>query len=65
MGLSIGERIEAQGAALDNLKKSLDLQLEADQIILNVTQKPLLEQRIDACYQNALMRESMAQAALY
>ncbi len=65
MGLSTGERIEVQGAALDNLKKSLDMELEADQIILNATHKSLLRQRTDACYQNALMRESMVQKALY
>jgi hypothetical protein len=65
MGLSTGERIEAQGAALDNLKKSLDLQLEADQIILNAIHKTISQQQVDASYQNALMRESMAQAALY
>jgi hypothetical protein len=65
MGLSTGERIEAQGAALDNLEKSLKLQLEADEILLQATQKSVHQQQVDASYQNTLFRQSMAEAMLY
>jgi hypothetical protein len=65
MGLSTGERIEAQGAALDNLEKSLNLQLEADELLLKATDKSQHQQQVDASYQNTLFRQSMAKAVLY
>ncbi len=65
MGLSTGERIEAQGAALDNLEKSLNLQLEADEILLKATYKSVHQQQADASYQNTLFRQSMTEAVLY
>jgi|GEM_PF-6898697 len=65
MGLSTGERIEAQGTALDNLEKSLKLQLEADELLLKATYKSQHQQQVDASYQNALFRRSMAEAVLY
>jgi hypothetical protein len=65
MGLSTGERIEAQGAALDNLEKSLNLQLEADELLLEATHKSVHQQQVDASYQNTLFRQSMAEAVLY
>jgi hypothetical protein len=65
MGLSTGERIEVQGAALDNLEKSLNLQLEADELLLKATQKSVHQRQVDASYQNTLFRQSMAEAVLY
>ena len=61
MRMTTGERIQAQAAALDNLEKSFELQLQADEMILEASQKSRAMQRLDAAYQNALIRKTLAQ----
>ncbi|MDJ1485928.1 hypothetical protein QNI16_35935 [Cytophagaceae bacterium YF14B1] len=61
MRMSTGERIQAQGAALDNLEKSFELQLQADQLLIQASEKSEATQRLDAAYQNALIRKTLTQ----
>lgn len=61
MRMSTGERIGAQAAALDNLEKSFELQLQADELLLQAGQKSRDMQRLDAAYQNALIRKTLTQ----
>lgn len=57
--LSTGERIEAQGIALDNLEQSVELQLEADRLITETLEKSEHQHKVDQTYQNALLRKSL------
>jgi hypothetical protein len=61
MRLTTGERIQAQAAALDNLEKSCDLQLQADELLLQASEKSENMKRLDAAYQNALIRKTLTQ----
>ncbi len=61
MRLTTGERIQAQAAALDNLEKSFDLQLQADELLLQASEKGENMKRLDAAYQNALIRKTLTQ----
>jgi hypothetical protein len=61
MRMSTGERIQAQAAALDNLEKSFELQLQADQLLIQASEKSEATQRLDAAYQNALIRKTLTQ----
>ncbi len=59
MRMTTGERIEAQDIALDNLEQSVELQLEADRLILEALEKSGHQDKVDATYRNALVRKSL------
>jgi hypothetical protein len=57
--MTTGERIEAQGIALDDLEQSVELQLEADRLVLDALTKTETQYKVDRAYQNALLRKSL------
>ena len=57
--MTTGERIEAQGIALDDLEQSVELQLEADRLVLDALTKTENQYKVDRAYQNALLRKSL------
>ena len=61
MRMSTGDRIQAQAAALKKKKKSFELQLQADQLLIQASEKSQATQRLDAAYQNALIRKTLTQ----
>ncbi|MDJ1505232.1 hypothetical protein [Xanthocytophaga agilis] len=62
--MTTGERIEAQAAALDNMERSFDLQLQADQMIIEASNKSQTMERLDAAYQNALVRKELTRMSV-
>ncbi len=57
--LTTGERIEVQGIAVDDLEQSVELQLEADRLVLDALTKTETQYKVDRAYQNALLRKSL------
>ncbi len=62
--MTTGERIEAQAAALENIEKSLELELEADRIIIEATEKTPAIREVEKSYQNALFRKTLSQMSV-
>ncbi len=59
--MTTGERIEAQAAALENIEKSMELELEADRLVLETTEKTPAIEQVEQAYENALFRKTLSQ----
>jgi lipoprotein NlpI len=57
--MTTGERIEAQETALDHMMQSIQLQLKADELTIEAIRKTEHQRKIDATYENALIRKSL------